>query len=573
MRVAAGKYGLAAKLVAAMGKDDAEVPKSITALREAVRWYTTDAQLVATMGKDDAKAPKNVKALRDAVRAYITAVKLVATMGKDDAKAPKNAKATKDAGRAYAMAAKLVAAMGKDDAKVPSSAAALRRAGGNYGLAAELVAAMGKDDTEAPSSAAALRRVGYLFGPAAQLVATMGKDDAEAPSSAAALQNAGRTYGLAAALVATMGKDDTKALSSIKATKDAGRAYAMAAQLVAAMGKDDAEALSSIKAMRRAACKYGIAAQQVAALGKDDATRPRSAEELAATKAWVEARIEEIMEQAKNCMGVDMHGVVYPELELIADWVRSCVYDSAELCGHALEVLTAYACLTGTSGGAISRVAPEYLSYFHHKAVACAQILSDGSNADSWSDALPYEDSIFKGAVAMHVLTDMSMRDATLSGYLVLSSTAKTPAVETAAIQGVYALIDDGKISAPHTGQLNIGGGGQGANMHAEEAAIKARRAAEALRASGVDATRPDVAAKLRQLDAAAQSVRRKKEVYLLVGMASEKDEKAPVWIGSVSYYDKFAKLVARYKDVSAGLPGRQHLAGSNIVKHTELYK
>lgn len=42
---------------------------------------------------------------------------------------------------------------------------------------------------------------------------------------------------------------------------------------------------------------------------------------------------------------------------------------------------------------------------------------------------------------------------------------------------------------------------------------------------------------------------------------------------GSISYFDKNANLTARYTNVSKGLPGRLHLAGSNVAVHTALYK
>lgn len=61
-------------------------------------------------------------------------------------------------------------------------------------------------------------------------------------------------------------------------------------------------------------------------------------------------------------------------------------------------------------------------------------------------------------------------------------STAKMPAVKTAVISSVYDLIDDGTIRAPHTLQLRVGGGGQGGNMHAEEAAINEAEAARVRR-------------------------------------------------------------------------------------------
>jgi hypothetical protein len=81
---------------------------------------------------------------------------------------------------------------------------------------------------------------------------------------------------------------------------------------------------------------------------------------------------------------------------------------------------TAYTSLPGTAGGAIARmVAPENGSDAHHKVVACLSIVSDCSNAVSFAAALPFFESIFKGEVDLHVISDLSNADATLSGYLV----------------------------------------------------------------------------------------------------------------------------------------------------------
>lgn len=518
-------------------------------------------------------AQKEQDKLRKAAKSYGNAAVLVARMTKDDAKPALTLEAMQSRAVTYGKAAQLVASMTKDDTVPPSSAAALILTCNNYGKAAQLVACMGKDDTEPPSSVSALKQRAAAYGKAAYLVACMSKDDAAPPSSMDVLRKAAYNYGKFSSAVAAMGKDHVAPRSSMDQLQDKARTYAKAAFALASMTKDDATVPTTANALRCKARAYGAAAFEVAKMTKDDVNRPRSAKELEAISAWQQERYDSFLQQAAYLKGLDTNAVTYPSMEILRkDWVQGCIKETMERRGYAPMEATAYGGLTTVPGGATERVAPE-TGHAHHKVVAKAAIFSDGSNASEYASSLPFEESIFKGGVDLHVVSDLNCADAVLKEYLVFSNTAKTPGAETAVIRGVYDAIDVGIIRKPHTMQLPDGGTGLGPSMHGEDAAIKARRTAEKLRASGVDVTRPDIVQRLAALDAAALCGRRKKELYLAVGVASGLDDDSPVWLASVSYYDQDAKLVARYTNVSTGLPGRLHLVGKNVAVDVKLYK
>lgn len=369
--------------------------------------------------------------------------------------------------------------------------------------------------------------------------------------------------------------DDTAPGLVLDSLRKLAYLFATRSLALAAMGKDDQTPPSTTKTLQDRARGFGKASQALAAMGKDDVNIPRTPEQLAAVEEWQRLRYDTFLQQDADLQGVGATAVAYPPMELLRKvWVPRCVKITAQRGGYAPEEATLYGGMTACLGGAVQRVAPVDGGE-HHKVHACSDILSDGSNADDYKDALHYDLSIFKGPVELHMITDLSMADAVggvRQNYLVFSSTAKTPGTETAVIKGVYDLVENGTIRAPHTLQLPDGGGGLGPSLHAEDAAIKARREAEKLRASGVDVTCFDIALRVKALDAAALCFNRKKEIYLAVGLASEKDDNSPVWLEATNYYDKAAELVVRYTNVSKGLAGRLHLVGGNLAVDTKLY-